>query len=178
MNPWLAGLLIFCLRIGDVSFGTMRVMFLVRANRILAALMAIGEATVYLLAIARVLKGDLTPPLIIGYATGYAAGTVVGITMENWLALGLMLVRVISAEHGPRLRESLLAQHFGVTAVRAEGRAGEVHILFINVRRRRAAKLLESIRTLDPDAFVTMDPVSRAIGGHMPIYPGAAAIKK
>ena len=178
MNPLWAALLIFCLRIGDVSFGTMRVVFLVRGNRGIAALMAVCEATVYLLAIARVLKGDLTTPLIIGYATGYATGTALGITLEQWLAIGSVLVRVISQEPWPMLQQRLLEQHFGVTALRGEGRNGEVQVLFINSRRRRVNELVRMIGSADEDAFVTVDPVSKAIGGHLPVFPRATALKK
>ena len=178
MNPLWAALLIFCLRIGDVSFGTMRVVFLVRGSRGIAALMAVGEATVYLLAIARVLKGDLTAPLIVGYATGYAAGTALGITLEQWLAIGSVLVRVISQEKGPMLQQQLHDHHFGVTALRGEGKNGEVRVLFINARRRRVSELLRMIRAGDDDAFVTVDPVSKAIGGHLPVFPRATALKK
>ena len=156
----------------------MRVVFLVRGIRSLAALMAIGEAVVYLLAIARVLKGDLNTPLIIGYATGYAAGTAIGITLEQWIALGSVLVRVISPQHGSLLRQQLHDQQFGVTALRGEGRSGEVQVLFINARRRRVRELLETVRATDADAFVTVDPVSMAIGGHLPVFPRATAVKK
>ncbi len=177
--PVLAGaLLIFMLRICDVSVGTLRVMFMVRSNRLLAALMSIGEASIYILAISRVLKSDVTPPMLIGYACGYATGTAVGITLERWIAIGSVIVRVISPSYGPEIRDALLAENYGVTSMRGEGRDGEVLILFAVTRRRGLKRLLECVRRLDEEAFMTIEPIAQAIGGHQPVAPILSGVEK
>jgi hypothetical protein len=39
--------------------------------------------------------------------------------------------------------------------------------------------LLKMVQTVDPHAFITIDPVSRAIGGYLPVsHPPAAGIRK
>jgi uncharacterized protein YebE (UPF0316 family) len=65
---------------------------------------------------------------------------------------------------------------FGVTVLSGEGRGGEQDILFIVALRRRGQELLNLIRRVDDGAFVTIDPVQKAMGGYLPST--AAEVKK
>lgn len=168
MESLLGALMIFGLRIVDVSIGTVRTMFTVRGRRLVSGLLAVLESGVFIFAISRVLGSAGQDPLkMVGYALGFATGTVLGITIEGWIASGLVLVRVISRNHAVRLRAALLNEGFGVTAVRGEGREGEVMILFVVSPRRRRQVAQETVVGIDPDAFMTVEPVSQAIGGHL-----------
>jgi len=59
-----------------------------------------------------------------------------------------------------------------------EGRDGEVMILFIVAPRRKGNAAIGVIQAVDSDAFITVEPVSRAIGGHMPYSVDANSLKK
>jgi len=89
------------------------------------------------------------------------------------VASGFVLLRVISDVGKEKLAGEVRAAGFGVTLVTGEGREGEQEILFIVALRRRANELLELIRRIDTDAFVTIDPVQKAMGGYIPA--GAAS---
>jgi uncharacterized protein YebE (UPF0316 family) len=102
---------------------------------------------------------------MVGWAAGFATGTVVGISIEQWIASGSILVRCISRNHALRLRELLHSEGFGVTAVQGQGRDGNVLVIFVVAARRRGGELLKIIDAIDPEAFITIEPVSRAIGG-------------
>jgi uncharacterized protein YebE (UPF0316 family) len=177
----LGALMILCLRIGDVSLGTMRSIFVFRGHRWIAAGLGAVEAGIFIFAISRVLASAREDPVrMVGYALGFAAGTLLGVTVERWIATGTILVRVISPRHAVRLRAMLINEGFGVTAVGGEGKDGEVTILFIVAPRRRGKVVIRLVRELDPGAFMTIEPVSQAIGGHMPGAgaPEAASVKK
>ncbi|HRK31423.1 MAG TPA: DUF5698 domain-containing protein [Tepidisphaeraceae bacterium] len=179
METLLGALLIFVLRIIDVSIGTVRTMFTVRGYRLVAGLLGVVESGVFIFAISHVLREAGGSPLtMMGYAFGFAAGVVLGITIEKWIASGTILIRCISPRHAVRLRANLLNEGFGVTSVRGEGRDGEVVILFIVAPRRKRNAAIAAIHEVDPTAFVTVEPVATAIGGHMPFHPSAAAFKK
>src|SRR5215212_7457479 len=169
MHPLLGALLIFCLRIVDVSIGTLRVMYMVRGDRRKTVPLAFLESGVWVFAISRIFKQVDNPVNMLAFAAGYAAGTMVGMTLERWIASGHILVRVISGK-GDReeLVAAIRAAGFGVTVVSGEGRAGEQAILFVVALRRRGRELLDLIRHRDDDAFVTVDPVNPAIGGYLP----------
>ena len=179
MEVFLGALLIFCLRIVDVSIGTVRTMFTVRGYRVVAGLLGIIESGVFIFAISRVLgEAGRDPIKMIGYACGFAAGVVLGITIEKWIGSGTVLIRCISPRHSVRLRANLLNEGFGVTSVVGEGRDGEVMILFIVAPRRKGNAAIGVIQAVDSDAFITVEPVSRAIGGHMPYSVDANSLKK
>lgn len=165
LDALLGGLLIFCLRLGDVPIGTVRTMLMVQGRKLPVALLAVCESAIWVLAISRVLKGGLDSPYkVAGYALGFATGTVLGMLIEGWLAFGKVLVRVISSR-SHALLERLRDEHFGVTAVPGQGRDGEVLILFIVLARRRKRQLLRCVRGIDPHAFITVEPVGEAHGG-------------
>ena len=175
MHPVLGALLIFCLRILDVSVGTLRVMYMVRGDRRKAVPLAFFESLVWVFAISRIMKEIDNTTNMIAFAAGFAAGTLVGMTLERWIASGFVLVRVISDVGKEKLAGELRAAGFGVTLLTGEGREGEQEILFIVTLRRRGEELLDIIRRVDDGAFVTIDPVQKAMGGYLPASATAAS---
>lgn len=164
-----SALLIFLLRITDVSIGTLRVLYTVRGKRAVAAVLGVLESGIFIVAIARVFRDLNDNPLnMVGYACGFATGTALGMTLEKWIASGFILVRIISREKGGKMLEALREANFGVTKITGEGREGPVLILFIVAQRKRGKALLEMTQTIDPQAFVTIEPVGTAMGGYTP----------
>jgi uncharacterized protein YebE (UPF0316 family) len=173
-------LLIFCLRICDVSIGTVRVIYTIRGNRVASAVLGFLESLIWIFAISRAMKyvTDNNPMSMIGWAGGFAAGTVLGITLERWIATGHIIMRVISLEKAEALRDTLRAASVGVTALNADGRGGARMVLFCVAPRKRGKEMIEAVQSIDPDAFITIDPVSQAIGGYMPGVVEASAVRK
>jgi len=52
-----------------------------------------------------------------------------------------------------------------VTAVQGQGYEGNVLVIFVVSPRRRESEVLAAVKHVDPEAFITVEPVSRAIGG-------------
>lgn len=178
LHVLLGALLIFGLRCIDVPAGTIRVIYMVRGDRMRAFLLSFVESGAYIFAIATVFK-DLTQPInMIAYICGYAAGTFIGITVERWIATGWVIVRVMSRTMSRQLAERLRAEQFGVTALHAEGRSGELSVLLVVAPRKRGGQVLTTVQALDPQAFITVDPVSQAIGGFIPRVAAPSAIGK
>ncbi len=178
MEAVLIAIVIFALRIIDVSIGTIRVLYTIRGNRMVAASLGLIEAGIWIFAITRAIKYVDNPMSMLGWALGYATGTILGITMEKWIATGSILLRVISVNVSRQLREQLLEKGFGVTSLAGEGRSGPVSVLFIVAPRRRAKEAFGLIQKIDPQAFVTVDPVDVATGGYIPPAMGAAGMRK
>src|SRR5512135_3083150 len=93
-SPW-GALLIFCLRIVDVSCDTMRVIFAIRGKRLVAASLGFVQALVWIFAVANAVKHLNSPLHVLGYAGGFATGTFVGISLEQALAFGVATIRVV-----------------------------------------------------------------------------------
>jgi uncharacterized protein YebE (UPF0316 family) len=93
------------------------------------------------------------PILALFYAFGYATGNVVGINLERRLALGFIILRVITRTAGKLLADCIRAMGQPVTIFRGEGMRGPVDELYIACRRRDLKRILAVVRKEDPAAF-------------------------
>src|SRR3954463_12392056 len=118
----LGALLIFLLRIVDVSCDTMRVIFAIRGKRGIAAALGFVQALVWIFAVGNAVKHLDSILHVLGYAGGYAMGTYVGVSLEQAIAYGVATIRVVSKNAGIEIAEALRAQGFGVTEFPGFGR--------------------------------------------------------
>lgn len=163
-SPW-GALVIFLLRIVDVSLDTMRVIFAIRGRRGLAAVLGFCMAMVWIFAVGNAVKHVDSVLHVFGYAGGYATGTFVGITIERFVAYGVAMVRIISAHGGVEIAHALRERGYGVTEVAGQGREGRVEVLFATVERSHLDDVMEVITTWDADAFVTVEEPKDTRGG-------------
>lgn len=163
-SPW-GALVIFCLRIVDVSFDTMRVIFAIRGKRGIAGLLGFVQALVWIVAVGNAIRHLESPLHILGYAAGYAMGTFVGVTLEQAIAYGVATVRVVSKLAGVEIAEALRAAGHGVTEFGGFGRDGTVEILNTVVQRRHIDEVIEIVTAHDKDAFVTVEEPKLLRGG-------------
>lgn len=171
MPDWLIPLLIFSARIVDVSIGTIRMIMVIAGHRIASALLGFVEVAVWVLAVAGALKHLERQPLaIVGYAGGFAVGTLVGMTIENHIALGFRVIRVINPRPALDLAGELRGSGFTATRIDGHDRHGPVEIVFIPARRRSVPSILDRIAAIVPDAFVSVERAERISG-----FAGAGA---
>jgi uncharacterized protein YebE (UPF0316 family) len=158
-------LIIFCLRIVDVSLDTMRVLFAIRGKRGIAGVLGFFQALVWIIAVGNVVKHLDSWMHVVGYAGGYAMGTVVGITIERMVAYGLSTVRIVSAHGGVEIAEALRERGYGVTELGAFGREGKVEIVNSVVQRAHLDEVMAIVDRFDPRAFVTAEEPKILRGG-------------
>ena len=160
-------ILIFCLRIVDVSCDTMRVLFAVRGKRGIAAVLGFVQALVWIFAVGTAIQHLDSIYHVLGYAGGYAAGTFVGITIERTVAYGLSTVRIVSPHSGVEIAEALRERGYGVTEIPGFGREGRVEIVNSVVLRAHLAEVLAIVDRWDPTAFVTAEEPKILRGGSL-----------
>jgi uncharacterized protein YebE (UPF0316 family) len=161
----LAALLIFGLRIVDVSLGTLRIGFLVRGQRSLAGLFGFFESLVWLIAAAQVLSNLDSPVKFLAYAAGYATGTMLGVSIERWLAIGDSIMRVVTQVDSPPVEDELRMAGYFVTVLNARGRDGDVRVSFSVIPRRKMPAALKLVGRVNPTAFVTFENTTPARTG-------------
>lgn len=155
-GPW-GPLLIFALRICDVSLALLRTLLAVRNVKIAVPIIGFVEVLIWIFAVGAAIENLNSPLHLLGYAGGFAMGNVVGMWIEGKLAFGLAIVRVISRHGGVEVAEALREQGFGVTELSGHGRDGGVEILDTVVKRRRIPEVLKTIDLWDPGAFVMVE---------------------
>jgi uncharacterized protein YebE (UPF0316 family) len=161
-------LLIFIARICDVSLGTIRVIFVSRGYRNLAPVLGFFEISIWLFAIGQIMRDLSDISIYFAYAAGFATGTFVGITLEEKLSLGTVLVRVITRRDSADLVEALKAADYGLTTHAADGAQGPVTIVFTVVSRQALPHVVGIIRQFNPHAFYSVEDVRHASEGVFP----------
>ncbi|MDR2361472.1 MAG: DUF2179 domain-containing protein [Prevotellaceae bacterium] len=160
--------LVFFARIGDVTLGTMRIIFISKGKKYLAPVVGFFEVFIWILVISRILAVSHDWLCYIAYAGGYATGSLVGIWVEERLAIGTQLIRVYTKKAGKTLVAILNKEGFGATMSKGEGIEGEVHIVQTVVNRNTAAKVEKLITTFDPQVFYVIADVRAAQHGIFP----------
>jgi uncharacterized protein YebE (UPF0316 family) len=162
--PW-GPLIIFGLRIGDVSLDTLRVLFAVRGARGVASILGFFQALIWIFAVGNAMKHLDSWWHILGYAGGFATGTLVGVMIEQYLAYGLATVHIISRHGGVEIAEAMRERGFGVTEVPGYGRDGGVELVQSVVQRQHLDEIAKIVERWDPDAFVTVEEPRILRGG-------------
>ena len=161
----MGALLIFALRIVDVSCDTMRVLMAVRGKRLIAGVLGFFQAMIWIFAVGTAIKYLDSWFHIFGYAGGYAMGTFVGITIEQAVAFGLNQVRIVSRHGGVEIAEALRDRGYGVTEFAGFGRDGNVEIVQSIVQRAHLDEVMEIVDRFDPNAMVTVEEPKILRGG-------------
>lgn len=158
MNLVVDLLLIFTLRLIDVALATLRIVFLSKGRKGTAAALAMVEGVIWVVAITRVISAGFDDPeRIVAFAAGFAAGTYVGALVEQRLALGQSLVRIVAPVDTPQVAAALREQGFGATVFNGDGFEGEVRLTFTVVPRKRVKEVTSLVHDLNPNAFVTVE---------------------
>lgn len=159
IDAWLAAGLIFTLRVLDMSLDTLRVLFVLRNRRAIAWVVGFFQALIFVLAISSVLSGLDNPLTILGYAAGFATGNVIGMLIEERLAIGHVQLSIVSPRWGSAIAEKIRAEGYAVTEIPARGRDGMVTLLTCSVLRRHMRKVREIVNLVDGEAFITAEDV-------------------
>jgi len=156
MTLFLSALLIFILRLIDQSLTTIRAL-VVTKKPFLGAFIGLVESAIWILAVSQVIKDINDPVLIAAYAFGFAGGTLLGIQLEKFIGIGSAVIRVFSPSKSARVAKKLRKKGFMVTEINAKGRDGAVTISWCIVPRRKVRKVLQIVKSVNPDAYVTTD---------------------
>jgi uncharacterized protein YebE (UPF0316 family) len=159
VNWFILPFFIFCARIFDVSIGTIRIILVGKGIKKLAALMGFFEVLIWIIAIGQIMQNLNNIFCYVGYATGFATGTYIGIILENKIFIGKVLLRIITRKDSTELLDFLITYNYHLTAVDAEGRFGDVKIIFIILNRKEIPDLIKIINNYNPQAFWTIEDI-------------------
>jgi len=161
--------LIFLARILDVSFGTIRIIFISRGRKFLAPAIGFFEILIWLVAIGKVMQNLTNVYCYIAYAGGFAAGNFTGMWIEEKLAMGTLIIQIITKKDASALINNLKSSGYGVTVVPAEGSTGQVHIVYSLIKRSALKDVVAIIKRFNPKAFYSIEDVRFASKGILPL---------
>lgn len=145
-----------CLRIFDVSLGTIRTLVTVQGKKYLAAGIGFIEVTIWVIAIRHIMQNLDNLWNILGYSTGFALGTIIGISLEQFLGTGFLQFYIFSMSNADDIADALRKNKIGVTILPGEGSSGGVAILMVLIVRKRKKELFKIVNEIDPKAFISV----------------------
>ncbi len=161
-------LLIFFARVLDVTLGTLRIIFISRGRRNLAPLLGFFEVLIWIVVIGQLVQHLHSVTAYLSYAAGFAAGNFIGMWLEDRLALGTLMLRVIIPTEGQALARLVRQAGFGVTTVEGSGASGTVTLLYTVVKRRDLPVVTALIHRNHPKAFISIEDVRATEEGVFP----------
>ncbi len=167
-------LLIMVARMADQSMGTLRVVFVSKGNKYLAPLVGFFESIIWLLAVSQILKHIDNPLNTIAYGAGFAFGSYLGMTLEEKMSIGRVIVRAVCTRNAEQLIAAIRERHFGLTVVDGNGSKGSVKMLFSVIERTDLSDLIALINEWNPNAFYSIEEVKVAKEGVF--RPGAGRL--
>ncbi len=158
-QAWMWAGLIFVLRVANMSLDTVRVMMVMRGRRLAAWILGFIQTVIYVGVLTTVIQ-DLTNVLnLVAYAGGFATGNVVGMWVEERLAIGHINLRIISPKLGNAIVRRLREKGYAVTEIPARGKDGAVTLLNASIYRRHVGEVMAIVQTVDAEAFMTTEDV-------------------
>jgi len=161
-------LMVFLAETTVVTLSTVRTIFIARGWKVLAPLLGFFEVSIWLFAIAQVMQHLTSPGCFLAFAGGFALGNYLGVLIEQKLALGHVVVHVVSTNDSAGVAEGLRWAGYGVTALEASGLSGPVEVVFTVVRRNDLNRLISVIKRCDPKAFYSVGDLRSATDSLFP----------
>ena len=159
---------IFFARICDVTIGTMRIIFVSRGMKMVAPVLGFFEVFIWIIAVGQIFQNLTNPLNYFAYAAGFATGNYVGMLVEERLAMGLALIRVITQRDATNLIDYLRGAGYGVTVLDAQGKQGPGKVIFSVIKRKNIKDVEKAIHECNPKAFYSIEDVRRAAEGTFP----------
>lgn len=147
-------LTILLINIVYVSFFTIRTILTLKGHKLMASSISSIEVFIYLMGLNLVLDDLNQIENVFAYCLGFGLGILVGMKIEEWMALGYVTVQVITKKTDQSVADWLRAQGFGVTSWLSQGKDGDCLTMQILTRRKAQKKLYHHILAYDPKAFI------------------------
>lgn len=155
-------ILIFIARICDVSLAMLRTVLASKGYKNIVPFIGFFEVLIWLAAIGQIMNNLNNWVCYIAWAGGYATGSYIGLFIEEKIALGIQVIRIITNQESELLIKELKNNNFGLTILDAQGSRGAVKLIFTVVPRKSVKNVIEIIQKNTPNSFYSIEDVRNA----------------
>lgn len=160
--------LVFCGKMIEVTFSTLRITFSGKGKKFIAAFFGIFENGIWVLLASSVLDDVTSDPMkLVAYCAAFSCGIILGTSVEQKLAVGLTAIQIVipgteAVELGKIMRE----HGFGVTILEGHSVDGtERSLLLIQLRRKLVSQAVQIAKEAEPNAVISVSDVKSVSGG-------------
>ena len=161
--------LIFFSKIIEVSIGTMRMILINKGYRKPGSILGFFEVLLWVFVASTVIVGMLEAALKgIIYALGFAIGVYIGSLIESRVAVGKVLIHVITSnEIAIEITKVLRDAGHGVTSIDAHGKDRERTVLMVFANRKNKEIIIDLIDKTSEKVLIVANEVSTLKGGYV-----------
>jgi uncharacterized protein YebE (UPF0316 family) len=167
-------LLIFAAEVCVVTLSTIRIIFLSRAMKGWASAIGFFEISIWLFAIGQIMQNLSDLRCYAAFAGGFTLGNYLGVVIHERLAIGHLVIRVITSRDARQLVDRLKAADYGVTCLNAQGAKGPVQVILTVIKRRDQARVVAILQDFDPRVFYSVDELHSTAEGIFPLGPSGS----
>jgi uncharacterized protein YebE (UPF0316 family) len=157
---------IFALRVIGNMLTTIRLIVIVRGNKLATATLGFIEATVFAVALGSVVTNLDNILNLLAYALGYSVGAYLGMYVEQRLIQRFISVQAFSMRKAHAIAVAIRDAGFGATESWGEGAEGHHGVVTAVVGHHQVNEVTKVIESVDPNAFVTMSELRGTSHGY------------
>lgn len=167
----LFAVVLFSLRVINYAISTIRLVFIARNMRLLAAATAFLEALIFAVVMASIVQEIDNIINLTAYCLGAAGGSYAGMWLESRFVVSYSTVTVITRQQGAEIADALRQASFGVTMTHGEGRDGPVQILRSSTINKDIPYMTDIIKGINEAAFIEIESARTLSRGWIPGGP-------
>lgn len=146
---------IFCLRIVDVSLGTIQTFYLVKNQKKMATIFGFVDVFVWFMIVRKAINTNYDSIWIaLSYAGGYAAGTYIGTVLSDLIIKGELSLKIILSKKDDAIVDTIRSKGYAVTVMNAQGKDDEKYMLLMEIDKKKYSEVKGIITKLDPNAYI------------------------
>ena len=169
INILIWSLLIFAALLVHVLVATVRLIMMVKGNKILTSIIGFFEGaisiTVTITIVSNAVKGGINVFVVLFYALGFAIGLYFGVIISGKISRDMISVNITTKSFDTNIADVLREHGFGVTCYNGSGKDGDIRILNIICKKSNLEKLKLLVHKIDPNAMVTSHTLQGISGG-------------
>jgi len=158
-------LIIYFARMTDVTLGTLRIVMISKGKRKIVPIIGFFEVLLWLVAIGQIMQNLTNVMCYLAWAGGYATGTFLGLTLEEKLAIGTQVIRIITNKDSSEFQAELKKNKHGFTIVDGHGAVGPVKVIFIVLERKSIKQVSQLIKQFLPGSFYSIEDIRETSQG-------------
>lgn len=157
---------IFLLRVVGNMLTTLRMVTIVRGQKMVSTLIAVFEALIFALALGSVVTNLGNIWNLTAYCLGYAVGGYLGLMLEYRFIQRFVSINIISPQRAHAIAMAIREAGFGATEGWGQGAEGWVGSVTAVVGHREVNNVAKIVHKVDPDAFVMMEELRKISRGY------------
>jgi uncharacterized protein YebE (UPF0316 family) len=157
---------IFLLRVVGNMSTTVRLVMIVRGQKVISAFLAVFESLIFALTLGSVVTDLDNVWNLMAYSVGFAVGGTLGLMLEQRLIQRYVSLQVVSAEEAHPIAEAIRAAGYGATEGWGQGADGQRGTVTAVIGHHQVKQVMSIVEEIDPGAFVMVNELRAIAHGH------------